>query len=72
MIAKEVVDGQSSLQIGPSRPQEANKFGWIKHLHGNMWIIFHSLRNIALGSLKRGGSNAKPRIVASNQVVIGS
>lgn len=44
---------------------ERNKFEWVENLldvlHGNKWIMFHGLPDIALGSSRRPGSNAEKK-----------
>lgn len=63
-IAQKAKDGPSSLQTRLSRPKGLKK--WIKHLHGTMWIMFQSLLDIILGSLKSGACNPKLRMKVSN------
>lgn len=41
-------------------------------LHGNKWIMLHSILGVVLGSSKKCGSNAKLRAGASNFIVITS
>lgn len=37
-----------------------------------MWVIFHGVPDIALGSSKRDASNAKLGVVAIDEIVIDS
>lgn len=66
VIGREAMDGPSSLPLEPKGLRDQRKFEWMEILHGTMWVLFHGLLDIALGSLKKGGFGTTLGAVASN------
>ena len=66
MIGREAMGGPSSLPLEPKGLRDQRKFEWMETLHGTMWVLFHGLLDIALGSLKRGGFGTILGAVASD------
>ena len=56
--------------LNPRNLRDPRNFEWMRNLHGVLynikWIMFPEILDIVLGPSKRGGSNTKLRIVASN------
>ena len=71
MIGREARVSPNSLYTRSSGLDRPKKFERMINLHGTKWIMFCGLLDISLGSLIRGGSEAKLLVVVCNQIVIG-